>query len=402
MEKLAIFGGGKVNNSEFPNWPQYGLNDEKALLDVLHSGNWSYTKGSVKEDKNSFIERFQNEIARRTEAKYVLAVSNGTIALEMALKALNIQQGEEVIVSPYSFVSSASSILAVGAIPVFADIDYDTWNLDANSIRRCITKKTRAVMPVHFGGQACEMDKICALAKEYELKVVEDAAQALGATYHNTPVGNIGAIGCFSLQSSKNLTCGEGGIVCTQNEEYYKSLYSLHNVGRVIGGAWYEHASWGSNYRITEFQAALAYSQLSRLNDQNRRRYENARYLDSKLKSIEGIEVRKVDRGDQRSVDHLYCFRYKADKFKGLSRKRFIMLMNSEGIPCTEGYKAPIYKLQLFRNLNTEYKTCEISELTCKEAVWLQNNVLLGEKEQIDKIVQAIQKIRYFLDDLVR
>lgn len=408
MEKLAIFGGLKVNEKIFPVWPQYNAEDEKLLLSALHSGNWSATSnsGKGKETDKGFIEKFEDEISRILNTQYVLAVTNGTNALEIATQAIGISPGDEVIVSPYSFISSATCILKAGAAPIFADIDYDTWNIDPVMIEKCITKRTRAIIPVHFGGQPCDMDKIVAIAKKYNIKIIEDAAQALGASWKSKPVGSIGNFGCFSMQSSKNLTCGEGGIVITNEEDYYKKLYSLYNLGRSLGGLWYEHNILGSNYRITELQAALAYSQLSRLEAQNRIRYDNAKYLDGMLNQIEGIETRKIQDGVTYPVYNLYCFRYKSELWNGLTRKRFIMLLNSEGIPCNGGYITPIYQNKPFQeSYNNEANrriTTEISELTCKEAVWFQSNVLLADKKQIQKIVEAILKIRQNLSRLTR
>lgn len=409
MEELYIFGGEKANVKEFPKWPQYNEEDESAILNVLHSCRWSYTynyeKGKTKD--LGYVERLENAISKRLCCKHVLAVSNCTNALEMAVKAIGIQPGDEVIVSSYSFISSATCVLSAGGIPVFADIDYDTWNFDIDSLLKCITENTRAIIPVHFGGQPCDMENICRIAKKFNLKIIEDAAQALGASFNDRMVGSIGDIGCFSMQSSKNLTCGEGGIIATNDDNYYNKVYSLHNLGRTIVGQWYDHESLGSNSRMTEFQAALACSQLSRLCVQEELRYKNAKYLDYLLGEIPGISVRKVMTGNVKPIYHLYCFRYMTDLWKGLSRKRFVMLLNSEGIPCVTGYKYPLYRYSIFNECFSSKGTnishlCEISELTCREAVWLPNNVLLGDKAQMKAIQKAILKIYENLDKLTR
>lgn len=409
MEKLFIFGGEKINNREFPSWPQYNSDDELALLDVLHSGYWSQSNKKVLANSTiqSYVDRFESKIAEKTGCKHVLAVSNGTNALEIAVKAIGIIPGDEVIVSSYSFVSTVSCVLAAGAIPVFADINYHTWNMDADSLRKSITSKTKAVIPVHFGGLPCDMKQIMAVAKEHDLIVIEDAAQALGASISGKWVGNFGDIGCFSLQSSKNLTCGEGGIITTDNEEYYQKMYSLHNLGRVENGFWYEHKTWGSNYRITEFQAALACSQFRRLEEQEYIRRNNAIYLSLLLHDIPGIKLREVDSEKYSPVYHLYCFTFHAECWNGLSRKRFVMLLNSEGIPCSEGYKYPLYKYKYVEeycrlNRADSINCCEVCEEISEKAVWLHNNILLGDKEQIENIAKAIWKIKDNLEYITR
>ncbi|MCL6519280.1 MAG: DegT/DnrJ/EryC1/StrS family aminotransferase [Armatimonadetes bacterium] len=409
MGKLAINGGAKVRTKGWPSWPVFDESDVNAVAEVVRSGHWGCLTGSK-------VAEFEKKFAAFHDAKYGVCVTNGTAALEVALRAVGVKPGDEVIVPPYTFIASASAALQVNAIPVFADIDPDTYNLDPNKIEPAITEKTKAIIAVHIGGGPADMDGIMAVARKHGLKVVEDAAQAHGAAWKGRRVGAIGDAGTFSFQASKNLTAGEGGIVITNDPVVYSAAWSLHNCGRVPEGKWYEHRILGWNMRMTEFQGAILLSQMERLEKQMKIREENALYLDSELSKIEGIRPLKRNQRVTAHAYHLYIFRYDSAGFGGVPRAKFLEALNAEGIPCSAGY-VPLYKEQLFyvepngcpvgcafygREMDYSKVCCPIAENACaNEAVWLTQNMLLGTKQDMDDIVGAIRKIKDNIGELI-
>ena len=270
MAHLAINGGPRVREKAFPRWPVHGEAERKAILEVLESGQWGGVEQRV-------VPQFEEQFAALHQCAHGVTCTNGTAALEIAIRALGISFGDEVILPPYTFIASATAILLNQAIPVFVDVDPETYTLDPSKIEEAITPKTKAIMAVHIGGMPCEMDAILHIANKHNLAVIEDSAQAHGAEWAGQRVGSIGTVGCFSFQSSKNMTSGEGGIIVTNDQEVYDRCWSIHNVGRIPGGRWYEHPNLGGNYRMTEWQAAILLAQMGRLHDQMKVRDANAR-----------------------------------------------------------------------------------------------------------------------------
>jgi dTDP-4-amino-4,6-dideoxygalactose transaminase len=398
MAKLAINGGTPVRTKPFPGWP---IKDEavlQALREVWESGVWG-----IGGDK---VSKFEREFARYVEAEYGVAVTSGTIALQLAVQAAGIGPGDEVIVPPYTFMATASSVLMANAVPVFADIDPDTFNIDPSSIEATITERTKGIIPVHIGGCPADMDAINAIARKHGLVVIEDCAQAHGAEWKSRRVGAIGDMGCFSFQSSKNLAAGEGGLVTTNNKELEEKVWSLHNCGRRKEGAWYEHNVLGANYRMTEWQAAVLLAQMPKLDEQTELRNENALYLAERISEIEGIKLQKRDERVTRHAYHLFIFKYDAELF-GVSRERFIAALRAEGIPCSSGYN-PLYREKMF---HADIQRCPVGcpyyggeidyskihlpnvEKACREAVWIFQSVFLGDREDMDDIAGAIEKV---------
>ncbi|MGB9857705.1 MAG: DegT/DnrJ/EryC1/StrS family aminotransferase [Dictyoglomaceae bacterium] len=399
MAYLAICGGKPVREKPYPSWPIFDEKEEKALIDVLKSGKW----GRVNGKKN---EEFEEKFARYHSAKYGITCVNGTAALEIALKALGVGPGDEVIVPAYTFIATASAVLMVGAKPVFVDIDPKTYNIDPEKIESAITPKTKAVIPVHIGGCPANMDKILDIAKKYNLRVLEDAAQAHGAEWRGKKVGALGDMGIFSFQSSKNINAGEGGIILTNDEELAEKAWSLMNVGRAKKGEWYMHYILSGNYRMTEFQAGILLAQMERMEELMKKREENAKYLTERLKEIEGIEPLTPDDGVTRHAYHLYIFKYKSSYFKGLSKMNFVKAMNAEGIPLKPGYTFPLYRIPAIYNSlkDAQYENLYLSETekACtEEGVWFSQNVLLGTKEDMDDIITAIKKIQEHVDEIL-
>ncbi len=398
-DQLAINGGPKTINKEFA-WPIFDNEDVIAITEIAQTGAWGNP------DCGGLIEQIEAEFAAYCGSKYALSCVSGSVALRLALIACGVKPGDEVIVPPYTFIATASIVLEANCVPVFVDIDPNTYNMDPVEIKKAITDKTKAIIPVHFAGQACDMDAIMEIARKSKLRVIEDAAHAHGGEYKNKKLGSIGDAGCFSFQSSKNLTCGEGGMIVTDDEELYDMMNSLRNVGRVKDGQWYEHHNLGCNYRLTQLQAALLSKQLSRLENQTQKRNENGIYLNSLLEQIDGITPMKRGNGETLHTYHIYIFKYDKSSFNKLSKKEFADMLAAEGVPSFMGYPEPLYKQPLFQEKNfmcyaipedVDYTnvSCPETEKACYEdAVWIMQNTMLGTREDMDLIARAIRKIQ--------
>ena len=396
---LAINGGPKTISNNFI-LPVFDETEINAVTDVVRSGKWGNP------DCGDLVKSFEDEFAAFCGTKYAMTCVNGSVALRIALIAIGVKPGDEVIIPPYTFIATATIVLEANCVPVFVDIDPDTYNLDPAKIEAAITKRTKAIIPVHFAGQACDMDKIMAIAKKHKLRVIEDACHGHGAEYKGRKLGSIGDAGCFSFQSSKNLTSGEGGMVITNNEKLYDLMNSLRNVGRVKGGQWYEHHNLGCNYRITQLQVVLLASLLKKLKEQTRQRNENGTYLNSLLEKIDGIKPLTRGSGETIHSYHIYIFKYDKSKFNNLLKSEFAQMLAAEGVPCFMGYPQPLYKQPLFQEKNfmcyaipeeVDYTkvSCPVTEKACyEEAVWILQHGMLGPKEDMDKFAQAIIKIQ--------
>ncbi|MDQ1296323.1 MAG: hypothetical protein QG611_301 [Bacteroidota bacterium] len=398
-KNLAINGGPKSIDKNFP-WPVFDETDIKTVTDVVQSGKWGNP------DCDDLVRSFEAEFAAFCGTKYAVTCVNGSVALRLALIASGVHPGDEVIIPPYTFIATDSIVIEANCVPVFVDIEQGTYNLNPAKIEQAITKRTKAIIPVHFAGQSCDMDKIMTIAKKYKLTVIEDACHGHGAEYKGKKLGSIGDAGCFSFQSSKNLTSCEGGMVITNNEKLFRMMNSLRNVGRIEGGEWYEHHNPGCNYRITQLQVALLANQLKRLEEQTRRRHENGTYLNSLLEKIDGIEPLARGRGETLHSYHIYIFKYDKSKFSNLPKSEFAKMLAAEGVPCFMGYPEPLYKQPLFQMRNfmcyaipkeVDYSKvcCPVTEKACyDEAVWILQHALLGTKEDMGKFAKAIIKIQ--------
>lgn len=399
--KLAVLGGQPIRTAAFPGWPVFDKSDEDALLCVLRSRRWGRSGDGE-------IERFEQRFAAAHGAKYGLAVTNGTVALRVALMAIDIHAGDEVIVPPYTFLATATAVLEANATPIFADIEPDSYNLDPAKIEAAITPRTRAIIPVHFAGLPADMDAILRIAARHNLAVIEDAAHAHGGSYRGRPIGSIGHLSCFSFQSSKNVNSGEGGMVLTSDERMYEVARSFHNCGRRPDGPWYEHHIMSGNYRITEFQAALLNAQFERLAGQFEQREANGRYLAKRLAHVPGIAMQKGREQNVRHAYHLFIFRYD-ERVYGVPKRTFVRALSAEGIPASEGYPLPLHHQPLFVNRafgpytgcftarpNFDYRTVvlPVAEHACAaEGCWLYQSVLLGTKADMDDIVRGFEKV---------
>ncbi len=401
--KLAVNGGVPVRNKSFTSWPVITHDDEEALIRVLKSGNWGRHLGEE-------VLKFEDSFAKLQGADRCVAIANGTIALEIALRACNVGAGDEVIVPSSTFFSTASSVLSVGALPVFVDIDPDTYCIDASLIEDAITDATKVIMPVHIGGGVSSMDEIKRIADKHNLLIIEDACQAHLAEWNNKKVGTIGDLGCFSFQASKNINSGEGGAIVGNNEKLMDKCYSLHTCGRIKGGVWYYHPFLGTNARLTEFQGALLSSQIKNAEEQLNKRTESASYLKKKLEQIKGIKPLGMYPQVTRHSYHLFILRYDANSFEGLSRDTFIKALQKEGIPCQAGYN-PLHKEGFIKDAfnSTTFQraydktrldlyfnriNCPNTERACSsESIWIPQNVLLGPLQDMDDVYNALLKV---------
>lgn len=402
--KPALLGGTPVRTEPFPSWPLIRDNDERAWMEVLRKGRWNRLDGT-------YAKLFEEAWAKTLGAKCCLATSSGTAALLTSLNALGIGPGDEVVVPPYTFVATINVVLLQYALPVFVDTDPETFQIDARKIEAAITPRTACILPVHIGGSAADMDTILAVAKKHKLPVLEDACQAHLAEWRHQKVSTLGDLGCFSFQASKNLNSGEGGAILSNNQELIEWCASFHNQGRGDPAkSSFSYVRNGCNLRMTEFQAALLLEQLTRVEEQSRTREQNAAYLTSQLREIPGITPARTYEGCTRNAYHLYMFRYDESHFAGLPRSRFLRAMRAEGIPCSRGYsplnKEPFLKETLnsrpYKSIYSPQRLAEYEERSqlpandklCEEGVWFTQTMLLGPRQDMDHIAEAMRKIQ--------
>lgn len=405
--KLALNGGNPVRRKPFPGWPIWGEPERRALLRVLESGKWGSLHGTE-------VQAFETEFAAFQGAQYAIATTNGTTALELALRAARIEAGDEVLVPAYTFVATVTAVLCNGAVPVLVDIDPETCCIDPGRIEAAISPRTRAILPVHFAGRPADMDAINDIATRHNLVVIEDAAQAWGASWRGQGVGALGLLGGFSFQSSKNITAGEGGMILTNDAEAARLARSYSNCGRLPDGLWYAHYHLGTNARMTEFQGALLRAQLQRYPEWLKRRLQNAAYLDRALRELEVTAPLASDPRITGHAYHLYVFRYRKAALGGAPKPVFIDALRAEGIPASPGYSLPLYEQPLLREgafgpfsrllkESNRWRSGPLpgTERACyDEAVWLPQTVLLDEPDGMQCIVEALAKIYTNRDEL--
>jgi dTDP-4-amino-4,6-dideoxygalactose transaminase len=364
MGALAITGGPSVRTRPFPAWPQVDADDERSVLEVVRSGKWWMCRYSPTElsggptQEVSRVEAFEQAFARFQHVRHALAVSSGSGGLEICCRVIGLQPGDEVITTPYTFIASASCMLNASAIPVFVDIEPETYDLNPELIEGAITPRTRAILPVHFGGGIADMTRINAIAREHNLAVIEDAAQAQGASLAGGRfAGALGDVAIFSLQQSKLLTCGEGGVFTTANDEYADLAWSLRHYGRTKAGLWYEHHNVAWNYRLSELQAGLLLSQLAKLPTQNTTRQHSADALLDALRGIPGILPCRQNREAENQAHYLVLLRYEPQAWDGVGRDALIEALGAEGRPSptwrTPGSVTACARLRVFNTTDT-------------------------------------------------
>lgn len=401
MSELAILGGIPIRTDPYPTWPVYDERDIAAVTAVIKSGRWGgypYPGPQTAE----FVRRFAELQGRG----YAVPMANGTVTMEVALRAANIGWGDEVIVPAYTFQATAAAPMAAGAIPVIVDIDPETYCIDPKAVEAAITPKTRAIIPVHLGAQMADMDAIMAIAERHNLIVIEDAAHAHGAKWRGQGAGTIGHFGSFSLQSSKILTAGEGGALLCRTPELATRAASIIDCGRPHDEAG-QMFTMGTNYRMTELQAALANVGIERFPEQAGQREEMAGYLEEALSEIPGVRLLKRDPRHTTRSFYRYIFAIQPGVF-GAEHDVVCAALAAEGIPCWEGYQA-MHRCELFQpslsrlpvpsafpeRFTFDKMHLPNAERACEhEAVWLDECIFRAGRKGADDAVAAIRKVQ--------
>ncbi len=409
MPKLALHGGDPVGEAlTVPNWPQSTEQSKANVLDAVESGAWCRSY-----DDAEWVDRFEESFGAYHDATHAIGVANGTVAIELALRMLDVQPGDEVLVPPYTFIATASAVTSVGAVPRFVDVDPRTYNVDAAAIADAVTDRTVGVIGVHIAGYPMDFDALLPVVREHDLFLIEDAAHAQGTEWNGRKVGAIGDVGTFSFQESKALAGGEGGMVVTDDAVLADRGELLCNIGRRSNSV-YHHYELASNCRMTEFQGAVLCAQLEKLPEENERRRENERLLRSEIDAIDGIEA-KPD--DERITARGYCLfdlQYDSDAFGGLSRDRFLEALTAEQIPASTGYAMPMYEQPAFSRSRVaalvppeatvpRYRHLHLPgvEQVTRRNVSLTHTVLLADEPGIQSIGTAIRKIQSNVDSLI-
>lgn len=413
MPDLAIAGGSAVRTKPFAHWPQYDERERCGVLEVLESRNWGGYPFP-----NKLAALFSERFAGHQDAKHALCAVNGTLTIEIALKAAGIKPGDEVIIPAYTFEATAVPVLRLGGVPLFVDVLPDTYCVDPEAAAAAVTQRTRAIIPVHLAMNMADMDAIKDLAAKHDLKIIEDCAHAHGAKWRGRGAGSIGDAGSFSMQSSKLMSAGEGGVVTTNDDEMFELCQSYINCGRASQTDVYGHRIVGFNYRITEFQAAILLVQLERLAAQTELRSAHAARLAEGLSRIPGLSLLARDKRQTTQAIYQFVFKYNAEAFGGAPRDRFVAALEAEGIPSDGLFYEPVYRSPLFRVDPRDYPMlpitsggglpwqdarCPVAEQAAyRESVWLPHQLLLGDERDVDQIVEAIDKIRCNVGELLR
>ncbi len=405
MAHLAIKGGPPElpQGLSLPPWPVFGDAERQGLLEVLERGEWCLPpEGKVAE--------FQRRFAAYIGSRYATACHTGTDALELAFRSCDLDPGDEVIVPAVTFLASASAVVLAGGVPVFVDIDPETYQLAPDAIEAAITPRTVAIEPVHYSGYPADMDRVLEIARRHDLFVVEDCAEAHGTEWRGQRVGSLGDMGCFSFQMGKTLTCGEGGAVTYSDEDLAMSCYACSRFGQRPGGGRYEHHQPAGNHRMSEFLGAILLPQLERLEAQTAARHETGARLDAALAAMEGLSPLRRDPRITRRAYYFYLFRYDASRWGGIHRDRFMAALQAEGVPCGTAHNDPVYLYPAFQNIKRSLlhgNPMDYRQVHCPEAerVYHSEVVAMGNRFMMDganveRIVSAIAKIRRHLDEL--
>ena len=395
-ELLAINGGMPYRKTPFPQWPVYDDRELDLLKEVLESRKWWRVTGTK-------VVEFENKFSELQGTKYCLAVTSGTHALEISLMALGVGEGDEVIIPAFSFISTGSAVVMCGAIPVFVDVDPNTYCMLPYAFEKAITKKTKAVIPVHIAGHACEMDEICNIARKHNIKVIEDSAHGHGGEWKKNRLGSMGDIGIFSFQNGKLMTCGEGGCIVTNDSEIYEKAYLIHGVGRPKNDKYYNHLVMGTTCRMSEFHAAVLLAQMERINIMNKLRETNAAYLDNLLEGFKGIKSQGRNKDANIVTHYMYMFYYDSLFFHNMTREKFVEALNAEGIPAFIAFPV-ISDTEFFRkqkfckrikhyDYTKEANLCN-ARLIAEKGVWLPHYTLEGSNSDLEDIVGSLRKIQ--------
>jgi len=406
MSELAILGGPKTRPEPYPAWPVWDQRDLDAVIEVVKSGRWGgYPYPGPK------TAELAMKFAELQGGGYAVPMANGTVTMEAALRAAGIGWGDEIIVPAYTFQATAAAPLSAGAIPVIVDVDPNNYCLDPKAAAKAITPKTRAIIPVHLGSNMTDMDAIMTLAGKHNLVVVEDCAHAHGAKWNGRGAGTIGDFGSFSLQSSKTLTSGEGGILICRTEELARKVMAVIDCGRGHEGEGSSEGGdsplMGGNYRLSEFQAALALVGIERFPDQAREREQMAAYMDEALSEVMGVRVLPRDPRHTTRSFYRYIFAIDPQVF-GVEHDVLCAALDAEGVGCWVGYEA-MHHYPLFQPRNSKLAvpnafpeifdfsrmSFPVAERACEhEAVWLDEAIFRAGRKGVDDAVTALKKIQ--------
>jgi perosamine synthetase len=410
--KLAILGGEPVRKDKlWPEWPYWDQKIVDSVVETTKSRIWC----RIQAPQTGRVARFEKEWADMTGARFCVATGSGTQALHTCVEALGLGPGDEIITSPYTDAGTIASILSARALPVLADLDRESYQLDPRDVERRITGNTRALMPVHIMGQPCDMDAIMTIARRHNLKVIEDACQAHLATHRGKTLGTIGDLGCFSFQSSKTIACGEGGAVIGSDEALMDRCYTVHNHGTSRQG---RTEVAGPKYRMNEFEAAVLLGQLPTAREQHKRRNENAASLTAKLKGCPGVTPQKLYPGTENGSFYLYTMTYQKEHFGGADRSLFLKAVKAEGVDL-DGYirnglhlepwidhivNSKVYQKMYGKQRLAEYREqskCPNCDLVCSEMLMLwASGPLLAPQEEVADVANAILKVYENRDQL--
>jgi len=393
--RLSIEGGQPLRKRPFAPWPSFSPEEIAATIRVLESGRVNYWTG----DEG---RQFEAEFAAFTSCKHAVALANGTVALELALQALGIGPGDEVVVPSRTFIASASCAVMRGATPVIADVDRDSQNITADTIRAVLSQRTRAIITVHLGGWPCDMDPILDLAHEHRLKIVEDCAQAHGATYKGRPVGSMGDAGAFSFCQDKIMTTGgEGGMLTTNNTELWSRAWAFKDHGKSYeavyqrlhpSGFRWMHESFGTNWRMTEMQSALGRLLLEQLPGFVRTRRRLAGLLSERFSAITALRVTKPHDHFRHSNYKYYVFLKKDRLREDWNRQRIIDAINAEGIPCFAGSCSEIYLERAFSEEMRPQKRLPVAKELGETTLMFLVHPTLGDPDMRDT-ADAVEKV---------
>lgn len=408
---LALLGGDPVRkNKTWPSWPHIDDQIVDAVVKTAKSGIWCRIQSA-----SGTVATFEKEYAALMGSRFCVATGSGTQALHTCVEALGIGAGDEVITSPYTDPGTLSGILSARALPVLADLDPASYQLDPDDVERRITENTRAIMPVHMMGQPCHLERIMTIAKKHNLTVIEDAAQAHLSEYQGKKLGTIAPLGCFSFQTSKTIACGEGGAILGDDEELMDKCYTVHNHGTSRRG---RTEVIGPKYRMNEFEGAVLLAQLAGARERFQRRNENAAYLTSRLKGCPGVVPQKLYEGTASGSFYLYAMSYKKEHFANVERSRFLKAVEAEGVSLnsyierglhrepwinhivkTKAYQKTFSarRLQQFQ----DEMSCPHCDQVCQEMVMIwASGPLLGTRADMDDIADAILKVYENRDQL--
>lgn len=404
--KLAILGGKPVREKGRigPPWPYVDKKMEESILKTTRSGIWSRIQS-----RDGNVPTFEQEFPKLIGAEYSVGTGSGTQALSTCVEALGIGAGDEVITSPYTDMGTISSILTSRALPVMVDLDPDSYQMDPDAVEKAVNENTKAIMPVHIMGVPADMERIMAIAKKHNLKVIEDSCQAPFARYQGKAIGTIGDLGCFSFQASKAIACGEGGAVVGNDQALMDQCFTVHNRGASRKG---KNETIGPKYRMNEFEGAILLSQIAGAKERFHKRNENANYLSSKLKGFPGLVPQKQYKGTESGAYYHYAMTYHKEHFNGADRSQFLKAINAEGIGLGSYIKNGLHHepwIDHILNLKVYKSMYSVSRLKayreelelpncdriCRETLvsFWGSGVLLGSRAEMDNIVDGIMKV---------